>query len=327
MAPCIVARRPRHPPSTAAVTWRDGVHLTGTPIWCDARRRRDVCFVSAADRVGRAGHGQLIGTSLTLAMLAARGDGHLAVPLRQRFTLGTLRLELIPSGHGLGAAALHVDAAGRTVLYAGNVRTVSGGVGELAEVRACDALVVTAQFGERHHVFPPLAEVIAQTVEWSRTQLAADRRPVLFVDSVLDGLEVAIKLAEHDLAIAAARPIRDAALRAGALATLPAIGTPGKDPRVLIWNYSDRAGATKALNGRDHATALVSGRVLDGVLGYDQLIPWSTSADRVQLLAWIESASARDVFVTGPGADAIARALGPRARVIGPPQQMALFAP
>ena len=56
----------------APVTWRDGVHLTGTPIWCDARRRRDVCFVSSADRVGRTGHGQLIGTPITLALLGAR---------------------------------------------------------------------------------------------------------------------------------------------------------------------------------------------------------------------------------------------------------------
>ena len=62
---------PAHQPQP--VTWRDGVHLTGTPIWCDARRRRDVCFVSSADRVGRAGHGQLIGTPLTLALLGAAG--------------------------------------------------------------------------------------------------------------------------------------------------------------------------------------------------------------------------------------------------------------
>src|SRR5258706_5538461 len=143
MAPSDVARRPRAAPSVP-VTWRDGVHITGTPIWCDARRRRDVCFLSSADRVGRAGHGQLIGTSITLALLGARDHGHLAVPVRQRFTLGTLRLELIPSCRGFGAAALHVDArsvaapgsAGSdpaTVLYAGAVRTVTGGVGDPAE--------------------------------------------------------------------------------------------------------------------------------------------------------------------------------------------------
>src|ERR1700710_2755068 len=108
---------------SAPVSWRDGVHLTGTPIWCDARRRRDVCFLSAADRAGRTGHGQLIGTSITLALLGARDKGHLAVPLRQRFTLGTLRLELIPSGRGVGACALHADIVGRTVRYAGQHQT------------------------------------------------------------------------------------------------------------------------------------------------------------------------------------------------------------
>src|ERR1041384_1106939 len=111
VAACPVVRRPRTTPN-APVTWRDGVHLTGTPIWCDARRRRDVCFLSSADRVGRTGHGQLIGTAITLALVDASGPGgHLAVPLRQRFTLGTVRLELIPSGRGFGAAALHADVA------------------------------------------------------------------------------------------------------------------------------------------------------------------------------------------------------------------------
>jgi len=127
-----VARSSRAAPA-APVTWRDGVHLTGTPIWCDARRRRDVCFVSSADRVPRGGHGQLIATPTTLALVGTSADaGHLGVPLRRPFTLGTLRLELIPSGRCLGAAALHVDARGRTALYAGPVRTADAPAGEPA---------------------------------------------------------------------------------------------------------------------------------------------------------------------------------------------------
>jgi putative mRNA 3-end processing factor len=309
------------------VTWRDGVHLTGTPIWCDARRRRDICYVSSAERVGRAGHGQLIGTPITLALLAGRGDGHLAVPVRQRFTLGTLRLELIPSGRGLGGAALHVDHAGRGVLYAGAIRTMAGGAGDAAEVRTAEAVVVAAPFGEKHHRFPPLAEVIAQTLAWTRAQLAADRRPVLYVDTALDGLEVALRLGTEGIAVAAGRPIRDAALRIGALTRLPAIGTPGKDPRAIVWLDADRLGLARALGDRPRATARVSGRVLDNAIGTDAAFAWSNAADRVQLLSWIESTGARDVFVTGACADAIAAALGARARVIGPPQQMALFAP
>lgn len=372
-----MARRPRIAPNVA-VTWRDGVHITNTPIWCDARRRRDVCFLSSADRVGRTGHGQLIGTAITLALAGAREHGHLAVPLRQRFTLGTVRLELIPSGRGFGAAALHVDITGKTVLYAGAVRTAAGGVGDAAELRTCDAVVVAAPFGEKHHRFPPLQKAIDQTLAWARTQLAHGKWPVLFVDSPLDGLEVASRLAAEGLAISGHRAIREAGARIadrvpppqlvnGAVligsslvpraigravrtaergtpppplprrlpsgtqalpivaSGIPTMTTPGKEPRVVVWLDSDHSGAARALGERPFATALASGRALDAIAGYDASFAWAAAADRAQLLAWIEATSARDIFVTGACAEAIVAALGGRARIIGPPQQMALF--
>lgn len=309
------------------MTWRDGVHLTGTPIWCDARRRRDICFVSSADRLARSGHGQLIGSPLTLALLGTKGEGDLAVPVRQRFTLGTLRLELIPSGRGLGATALFVDLGERCTLYAGTVRTTRGGVGDPAEVRTCEALVVHAPFGEPHHVFPRLPDVIGRAVAWAKAELAADRRPVLFCDAVLDGLELAVTLAAHGLPISAARPIREAALRVADRTPMPPIGAPGKEPRAVIWLDGDHGGLVKTLAGKRFSTALASGRAIEGTTGYDAGFIWATAADRKALLGWIDSANARDVFVTGPCADAIAGALGPRARVVGPPRQMALFAP
>jgi putative mRNA 3-end processing factor len=305
------------------VSWRDGVHLTGTPIWCDARRRRDICFVSSADRTGRSGHGQLIATAATLALIGARDKGHLAVPLRQRFTLGTVRLELIPSGRGLGAAALHADITGRTVLYAGAVRTTVGGAGEAAEVRTSDAVVVAAPYGEPEHRFPPLTTAIDAAIAWTRAQLAGGRRPVLLVDALLDGLEVASRLAAEGLAVAGARVLRDAAHRIADL--VPAIAAPGREPRAIVWLDADRDGLARSLGDRPFATALVSARASAGVTGHDAGFAWATAADRPQLLAWIEATGARDVFVTGPCAEAIVAALGARARVIGPPHQMSLF--
>jgi len=337
------------------VSWRDGVHITGTPIWCDARRRRDVCFLSSADRVGRAGHGQLIATPITLALLGVRDQGHLAVPLRQRFTLGTLRLELIPSGRGFGAAALHVDIAGKTVLYAGAVRTAAGGAGDAAELRTCDALVVAAPYGEPQHSFPPLGGAIDAAIEWTRGALATERRPVLLVDSVLDGLEVASRLAGAGIAIAGPRALREAAQRiadlvprplrldaaaaqrsnareprapgfaADSAGPIPTIVAPGREPRAIVWIDTDRAALARAVGDRAVATALVSARAAAGAAGHDAGFAWSAAADRAQLLGWIEATGARDVFVTGPCAESIVAALGARARVIGPPQQMSLF--
>jgi hypothetical protein len=358
---------------SAPVTWRDGVYLTGTPIWCDARRRRDVCFLSSADRVTRTGHGQLIGTQLTLALIGAREGGHLAVPLRQRFTLGTVRLELIPSGRGFGAAALHADIAGRTVLYAGAVRPSAGGVGDPAELRSCDAVVVAAPYGQPSDQFPALADVVAATSAWTYDQLAAGRRPVLFVDSILDGLEVASRLAADGIPIAGGRALREAALRIAGLVPpaqvegdavtiggtlplrtgrtprgsapikparkalplakpitapdsgVPAIAPPGREPRAIVWLDADHPGLVRTLGDRTFVSALVSARARAGAAGYAIGFAWAAAADRAQLLAWIEATGARDIYVTGACAEAVVAALGPRARMIGPPQQMPLF--
>lgn len=330
------SRRGPARPEPKRVSWRDGVHLTGTPIWCDARRRRDVCFVSSADRVGRAGHGQLIATPLTLALLGAAGGGHLGVPLHRRFTLGTHRLELLPSGRGPGAAALRVELGGgeRTVLYAGPVR-VDDGAGPGAEVRAADVVVVAAPFGEPRHRFPRVADAIAQTLAWARAQLAAGRRPILLVDSALDALEVGAHLAAGGLALAGAHAIRALARRAAeaaagtatAAGSTPPIAALGREPRATLWLERDRAQLARAVADHPHATALVSGRALDGARATDAAFAWSHAAGRAELLAWIEATRAKEIAVTGACAEAIAAALGPRARVIGPPHQMTLFPP
>jgi hypothetical protein len=273
------------------------VHITGTPIWCDARRRRDVCFVSSADRVGRSEHGQLIGTPIAIALLGA-GAGHLAVPLRRPFTLGTLRLELIASGRTIGAAALHVSIGARGVLYAGAIRD--------AEVRTCDAVVVAAPIDR---ALPPLAEVAGELVAWTRARL--DAKPVLVVDCASDGLEIAARLVADGLPVAGSRAVRDAALRIGELAQVPALRAPGKEPHVLIRVEHERAkdrGPSAHVSVRDGAE-----------------FAWPFTADRATLLAWIDQTGAREVFVTGASAESIAAAVGTRAKVLGPPHQMTLF--
>jgi putative mRNA 3-end processing factor len=328
-----VARRSRTAP-VIPVTWRDGVHLTGTPIWCDARRRRDVCFLSSAERAAtdasrRVGHGQLIATPLTLALIGADA-GQLGVPVHRPFTLGTTRLELIPSGRGLGAAALHVDLGGRSVLYAGSVRTVNPR--EAAEVRAADAVVVAASLGEPEHQVAALDDVAAEVIAWTRAQLTLARIPVLVVDTTFDGIEVATYLAAAGIHVAASRSLRDAAQRATAHTQVPALRAPGREPACVIRVEGDRV---KLADGIQAASALVSlraiteGAVDDGVRatlpGWEAAFAWPFAATREQLLQWIEQARAKDVFVTGPFAETIAEAVGPRARTLGPPRQMALF--
>jgi len=313
------ARGAHDPP---AAVWRDGVHLVGTPLWCDADRRRDVCFVSSADRI--ASHrGQLIATPLTLALLGARDGGHLAVPVHRRFTLGTMRLELLPSGRGIGGAILFAEHGGRRVLYAGELRTAAV---DGAELRVSDAVIVAAPYGEPHHVFPSAASVLDRLTVWLAAQLAVERRPVLVVDNILDGLELATRLVELDVPVIGSRRLREAAGRIAPLVPPPPLRAPAARagrgaPGVLVRTVADPQPPAEAAS----ISALVSGRALDGHAGHAAGFPWPNAADRAQLLGWIEQTRATQVFVTGPGADAIARTLGPRARTLGAPRQLSLW--
>ncbi|HSN26556.1 MAG TPA: hypothetical protein VLT45_09725 [Kofleriaceae bacterium] len=274
------------------MTWRDGVHLTGTPIWCDARRRRDVCFVSSADRIGP-GHGQLIATPVTLALIGAKDQ--LGVPLRRPFTLGTLRLELIPSGRGVGAAALHVDAGERSVLYAGAIRTTAQPSLEGADVRAADAVVVASPLAEEVEL-PALPQAAERLASWVREQATS----VIVVDSIVDGIEIITWLRSLGIDVAATRALREAKLAAGLTEPAP------KGP-VLVKLESDR-------------TKLPAGASVYRVSARN----WPFVASDRDLVTWIEQTRAKQVFVTGAGAERIVGAIGLRAKRLGPPTQMSL---
>jgi putative mRNA 3-end processing factor len=347
----------------AMVTWRDGIHLQGTPIWCDARRTRDVCFVSCAHAAGASRHGQLIATAPTLALLGADPRGtQLPVPYGRPFTLGTVRLELLRSGHTLGSAALVADVRGQRVLYAGAVNPRGGGLGDAADLRACDALVLAATYGHPRYRFPPVATVMAEVVAFVHEVTAAGGVAALLVSSPSKALDVACRLAEQTtVPLLAHRSICEAARRlraahpalprlrrwapgpAGARnpgrKTSPKPGRKSNPPAgvssgfALLWPARQRqALAGLAALAAGSRTALVSGRALDqehvASLEVDAAYAWSNQADCDDLVAFIESCGARDVFLIHRHAETLAAVLhsdARRVRALGPPLQMPLF--
>jgi putative mRNA 3-end processing factor len=323
-------------PLDQPVVWRDGVHVAGTPIWCDARRARELCFVSRADRVAGSRHGQLIATSESFALMGKKGrgagsDSELAVPLGRPFSLGTLRLELFRSGSALGAAALAVDTGERRVVYAGALHPRGGGLGGAGEQRACDVLVVSAHHGLPHFRFPPLDDALGQIAAACRGHAA-----VLLVPGWLEGLDVASALERAGVGeVVAHRSIHHAAqrLRAagqGAIAVRRA-GAKLRDGQVLIWPLARRGALASALPAKSRVL-LVAGDAVDPAAvaraKADSGIAWSTEADHGALVRYIDETRARAVYLLGRHADAMARELdrpGRAARPLAAPQQMSLF--
>jgi hypothetical protein len=148
---------------------------------------------------------------------------------------------------------------------------------------------------------------------------------VLVVDTVFDALEVAGHLVDAGLPVAASKNVRDAAQRVRAHASVPALRASGREIAPLVRLDADKV---KLADGARAVTAVVSYRVADGAVAgepHDAAFAWPFVASHEQLLGWIEQSRAKSIFVTGVHADAMVAELGPRARVLGPPQQMALF--
>lgn len=333
----MAARRPKTAPPVVdpPVTWRDGVHLTGTSIWCDALRARDVCFVSRADAVTAARHGQLCATAETLALLGgAEGrrqpESVLAVPYARPFTLGTRRIELIRSGAGLGGASLLVDIDGMRVVYAGAIDVRGGGLGGVADVRSCDTVILDAALAAPGVVFEPTAALIERLVDHVRATLAAGGTAVLLVSSPARGLDVAAALSAAAIPIAAHRAIGQAARRIGA-DPLPQF-SPSRS-RALLWPIAARDALSKLTRPAGTTVALISGRALaePGLaadLGADCAFAWTCHASADELAAYVEACGARTIYFTHRHAETMAARLdgGSRvARTLGPPMQMQLF--
>jgi len=321
------------------VTWRDGAHISATPIWCDARRARDICFVSRADAIAAARHGQLVGTAPTLALAARAGQGgatsQLAVPTGRPFTLGTRRLELVATGGVIGSAGLVVDVDGQRVFYAGAVCRRGPGLGGVAEVRRCDALVLAAVRSGPAGFDP--AAAAAATVDFAVTAAGAGATPVLLVASASRGLDVAAALVAAGVAVRAHRAVHHAHRRLQPLGlALPPLRRPhprrGAAPgEALVWMLR-RRGALDRLAPERGRVALVSGAAADpaatAAAGAEVGFAWSSHGDRDDLLAYIEETGARTVYLTGQFAEPLAAALdGDRraVRPLGPPRQMSLF--
>src|SRR5712692_7721973 len=173
---------------------RGGLHLTGTSLWLDARRKSELSFVSHAHSDHIARHERIIATSPTLRFMTHRLGKlpcALPVPYNRPFGLGPLEVELVPAGHILGSAQIRVTRPdGRRIVYTGDLNLAPSLTAEPAQVAECDTLIIESTFGHPRYLFPPKHEVLAKIEAWIRRQLSAGTAPILLGYSLGKSQEV-----------------------------------------------------------------------------------------------------------------------------------------
>lgn len=327
-----------------AITWRDGIHITGTSIWCDALRTRDICFVSAATTLHGARHGQLIATPDTLRLLHSRNsadsqrsmEAPLAVPFGHPFTLGTHRLELFSSGFGLGASSLLIQGESQKTLFAGAINPHGSELGGAIDHRASDILVLSARYGQPAFDFSRSESERGKLGTRCQEICEQGGIAVLLIRNALKSLDAAALLASQPFPVHAHRSFHSLAKLDPRISlsdfAVKRWNAKSKAARVLLWPAQARHAIDLNSLPEKSKVILVSGAAVSpdavSAAGADEGLVWSDQADFEGLISYIKSSKASQVYLTNApnrGKELADAMPGVRIVAIGPPKQLHLF--
>lgn len=189
-----------------AVEYHGSPYVPSCGLWLDPRGRKDFAFVSHAhaDHIGA--HGRVLCTPETAKLMANRLKVRgtvMEVPCREPVELGNgWRVMLLPAGHVLGSAMLHLTAPdGSSLLHTGDFKLRASRTCDRCELREADVLIMETTFGLPRYVFPPSDDVARDLVAFCRATLDEGGTPVVSAYSLGKAQEVAAILLEAGLAL------------------------------------------------------------------------------------------------------------------------------
>ncbi len=200
----VVKRPPLRLECGAMLEWAEGLKIRHTDLYLDSRLPRPWSFISHAHSDHIATHGTALATPATAALVTHRiglgGIREVDYRVEHRFDADTV-LRLLPAGHVLGSAMLHVTRPEGTMLYTGDFRLRRCLTVPCAEPEAADVLVTESTYGKPFFRFPPRGLVVEQLIELVHGAIRAGRQPVVMGYSLGKSQEIARLLTDAGLSV------------------------------------------------------------------------------------------------------------------------------
>ncbi|MBV9521612.1 MAG: ligase-associated DNA damage response exonuclease [Alphaproteobacteria bacterium] len=151
------------------------VKITDRGIWCDPGGFH-IDPVGPVDRAvithghsdhARSGHGHVLATAPTLAIMRARygaeaGGALQALGYGERLRIGAVDVTLVPAGHVLGSAQIILEYRGSRVVVSGDYKRRFDATCAGFEPQRCDVFITEATFGLPVFRHPPDAHEMAR---------------------------------------------------------------------------------------------------------------------------------------------------------------------
>ncbi|MES2595227.1 MAG: ATP-dependent DNA ligase [Verrucomicrobiota bacterium] len=329
-------------PPLLTVTYRSGIYLPEADLWLDPHFPVARAFISHAHADHVARHQMTICSELTLHLMKERyglnkdATFH-ALPMRDVHEMGEWEMRLLPAGHILGSAMLHLTrkSDGATLLYTGDYKLRQGLSSEKCELLPADTLIMETTFGLPQFRFPPTAEVIVQMLKFVRETLEDGGIPVLLGYSLGKAQEILCALNDAGYPVMLHKAVWDM--------TEAVKDILGKVPEYQLFDAAHAKGHVLLFppsNGKSLAlkklkvcrTAMMTGWALQPGARYryqvDEIFPLSDHADYPELIETVEAVKPKRVYLVHGYTQEFAadlRALGYEAWTLEKADQMELL--
>jgi Cft2 family RNA processing exonuclease len=182
----------------------DGLHLTDTILWFDSQKTGELSFLSSASKAFKTSPQQVIATEETVKILEAirRKPSALICQYNRPFSIGRLKMELLPSGCILGGASLFVETDDGSLLYAPHLQTHRIPTVRQMQLKKANTLILgpshpdpNANPGSRKKEKERLVERVSKLVGWKEP-------PVVLCDPIGQAQELTQLFSEAGLPVA-----------------------------------------------------------------------------------------------------------------------------
>ena len=178
-----------------------GIFLPECGLWLDPWDRQELAFVSHAHADHFGAHGTIIASKATAALIQARFRGAYTLDphmFGRAWTWRGHRLMLLPAGHTLGSAQIHVTRLedGATLLYTGDFKCRASRTSEPVRFAEADTMIMETTFGLPRFRFPSTTKVRNAMIRFCRGCLDDGEVPVLVAYAMGKAQEIMVQLAE-----------------------------------------------------------------------------------------------------------------------------------
>ncbi len=185
----------------------DGLHLANSILWLDSNDSGDLSFLSSASSLQPSPQPkvpQVIATEETIKILETYRSkpNALVCQYNRPFSIGRLKMELLPSGCVLGGASLYVETDKGRLLYAPQLQTQRIPTVRQMQLKKAQTLIIGANHPDPASAMPNRKREKERLIEAVHAYVKKGLYPAIICDPVATAQELTKMICDEGLPLA-----------------------------------------------------------------------------------------------------------------------------